>query len=129
MRVIQLLLILCLISCSSETVSDNPYNLDQEEQGTFNDYSINKTISETSLSPEYTAEAIHDVSIGWGYKIYQNGKQYINQPHIPAISGKKGFENKEDALKTANFVINKLENGIVPPTINIIELDSLGVLK
>jgi hypothetical protein len=66
---------------------------------------------------------------GWGYDIYMNGKRYIHQPHIPAISGNKGFATEEDARKAGGLVVHKIRNNIMPPTIDVDELDSLGVLK
>lgn len=65
---------------------------------------------------------------GWGYVIYNNDKPYINQPHIPAVPGNKGFSTKEKAEKTADFILHKLNNQIFPPSVTKAELDSLGVL-
>lgn len=66
---------------------------------------------------------------GWGYRIMLNGELYINQPHIPAIQGNKGFSNPVFAKKTADYAILKIEQGIIPPTLTVEELDSLGVLN
>ncbi len=65
---------------------------------------------------------------GYGYKILIDGKVYINQASIPALSGNKGFSSPEKARKAANFVIYKIKNNILPPSVNRTELDSLGVL-
>ena len=77
---------------------------------------------------QYTSEAFFTEGTGWGYRILNQGAPYINQPHIPAVSGVKGFESEQNALKTADFAIYKITNGVVPPTISKTELDSLGVL-
>lgn len=77
---------------------------------------------------QYSYEAFETPGIGWGYKIFEYGKLFINQPHIPAVQGNKGFSSQEDAMKTAEFAISKMQNGIVPPTISTQELDSLGVI-
>ncbi len=77
----------------------------------------------------FTAEAYKNDSLGWGYVISIDGKKTINQPHVPGIPGTKGFKTKEQALKTANFVIYKIEHNILPPSVTPKELDSLGVLK
>ena len=66
---------------------------------------------------------------GWGYRVMLNGELYINQPHIPAIQGKKGFSNPVFAKMTGDFVIQKILEGFSPPTLTVEELDSLGVLK
>ncbi|MDF2456563.1 MAG: hypothetical protein K0R51_2556 [Cytophagaceae bacterium] len=76
----------------------------------------------------FTAEVINS-EIGWGYDLYIDGKKTIHQPHIPGVSGMKGFDTKEKAEKTANFVLFKLKNNIMPPSVSKEELDSLGVLK
>jgi len=65
----------------------------------------------------------------WGYDIYLDGKKYVHQPHIPAISGIRGFDSRGDARKTADMIARKIRKGIMPPTISVEELDSLGVLK
>lgn len=70
-----------------------------------------------------------DSTLGWGYDIYVSNTQYIHQPHIPAINGNRGFNNKENAERTAEFAVQKIIRNILPPTISINELDSLGVLK
>ena len=67
--------------------------------------------------------------VGWGYQILNNDALYINQPHIPAVEGIRGFSDESKAIKTAELMIYKLEKGIVPPTITVEELDSLGVLN
>jgi hypothetical protein len=66
---------------------------------------------------------------GWGYDINVDGKIYIHQPNIPAVMGNMGFSSEEKARKTGEFVINKIKNNIIPPSITPEELDSLGVLN
>ncbi len=65
----------------------------------------------------------------WGYDIYVFGGLMIHQPHIPAVSGSAGFKTEEYARKTAEFVVYKIRNNIMPPGVSFEELDSLGVLK
>lgn len=64
---------------------------------------------------------------GFGYDILVDGKLYIHQPHIPAISGSKGFLSEEDARKTAEFITEKLKNTKDLPSIKKEELDNLGI--
>ena len=68
-------------------------------------------------------------SLGWGYKIFQNGNMIINQPHIPSIQGNKGFTSQFKAATAAQFIITKLNKNIFPPSITPTELDSLGLLN
>ena len=64
---------------------------------------------------------------GWGYDIYVNDTLYIHQPHIPAINGIKGFSSEHQALEVGNFVIMKIKNKIMPPTVNVSDLDSMQI--
>lgn len=66
---------------------------------------------------------------GWGYDIFVNGKLYVHQSNIPAISGNRSFAKEEYAAKTAELAIDKIKKHVLPPTISIKELDSLRVIK
>ena len=66
---------------------------------------------------------------GFGYDIYVKDQLYIHQPGIPAISENKGFYTADAAQKTAQLVAFKIQNNILPPSVSIQELDSLGVLN
>lgn len=68
---------------------------------------------------------------GFGYDIFMfNGNSpYVHQPHIPAISGNRGFNTEEQAHKAAELIVYKIKNNIMPPSVTPRELDSLGVLK
>jgi hypothetical protein len=66
---------------------------------------------------------------GFGYDLIADGKPMIHQPHIPAISGLKGFASKADAEKAGMLMKYKIEKGIMPPTISMEELDSLKILR
>lgn len=67
---------------------------------------------------------LHNPS-GWGYEILVDHKIYIYQENIPAITGKKAFLTKEDAMKTAGLVVEKLVKGKLPA----ITKDDLTALK
>ncbi len=118
--------LICLLSCSSEQnhTIENP---------TQNPAIVTNDAIEDSTTviaiPSYSFEVFETPALGWGYKIFDNGTLFINQPHIPAIPGNKGFSTKAKAEITANFAITKMEQGFVPPTISPEELDSLGVLN
>jgi len=66
---------------------------------------------------------------GWGYEILVNGKLYIHQEFIPAIAGKKGFASKDEALRVADRVMDKIRNKQIPPALNLQDLVELGVVK
>lgn len=65
---------------------------------------------------------------GYGYDIYVDNSLKVHQPHIPAVSGNRGFPTEEKAKRAGEFVGNKFRNNIMPPSVNTKELDSLGVL-
>ena len=66
-------------------------------------------------------------SNGFGYQIFQGSKMVVDQPHIPAISGLHGFQTEHDAELVGNAMRDKLEQGIMPPTINKDEMRNLGI--
>ena len=61
------------------------------------------------------------------YDIFMNGRLLIHQPSVPGLQGRQGFVLKSDAEKVAALVIKKIANGIMPPTIEPRELDSLSI--
>lgn len=66
---------------------------------------------------------------GWGYDIYMNEKMYVHQPHIPAVSGNHAFRSENDARKAGELMVYKIRNNVMPPSITIEELDSIGIQK
>jgi hypothetical protein len=115
------LLVFSLASCSANNDVGIVHTQSHEVKKT------NVTVIQ-ELSDVYSLEATFSPEFGWGYQILNNGKLYINQPHIPSIQGNIGFDSKDNAIKTGEYIINKLENNIFPPTVSPEELDSLGVL-
>jgi hypothetical protein len=65
----------------------------------------------------------------FGYDIELNGSVMIHQPNIPGMPGNKGFKTKEQAQKVGEFVINKLKNNEMPPSVSFDDLRKLGVLN
>ena len=72
-------------------------------------------------------KTFNTTNIGWGYDILRNGKLYVHQPNIPAVAGNAGFKTEVDAKKVAGLMKHKIEKNILPPTIDIKELDSLKI--
>jgi len=66
---------------------------------------------------------------GFGYDILIYDALYVHQPHIPAINGNRGFKAESQAKIAAEFVVYKIRNNIMPPSLSVQELDSLGTLK
>jgi hypothetical protein len=77
----------------------------------------------------YRVDSIDNHGIrGWGYNVLVDGKIYIHQPTVPAIMGNNGFSSEEKARRAGAFVISKIQNNIIPPSVTPEELDSLEVL-
>lgn len=64
---------------------------------------------------------------GWGYFIAINGKNYIRQPYIPAISGKHAFRSQNDALKTGQYVCGLIRQRKLP-ALRVSDLQKLGIV-
>lgn len=116
-----LFLPLFLITCTPSKKTEVDQN--QETQ------TLPEIIEEEVVEDNYTVETFEKEENGWGYRILNNGNLFINQPHIPAIQGNKGFSSQQKAETAANFMVWKLESGIVPPTVTTEELDSINVLN
>lgn len=82
----------------------------------------------TTISGNITVKVFKNTDTeGFGYDIIMDDHTYIHQPNIPALPGNKGFQTEENARKIADFVVFKIKNNILPPTVEVRELDSLGV--
>ncbi len=90
------------------------------------DQPIEEVVQEENQSDDFSYSVIA-VENGWGNDIFQNGKLYIHQPHIPAVAGTHGFLSESDAQACAELAIEKVKNGVVPPTLSVDEMDSLGI--
>lgn len=65
---------------------------------------------------------------GYGYDVIVGGDIYIHQEFIPCIPGKHAFKTWKDAHITASLVAEKISREIIPPSLTIEELDSIGVI-
>ncbi len=82
-----------------------------------------------SLNPSKITEFVFLLTTNsdgtFGYEVTERGKLVISQPNIPGQSGTTGFTKKEQAAAAAKLVIEKLEQGIMPPTISEKELKKI----
>ena len=116
---------IAIILCISCTNSDSA-----KEDNTVIQQPVNKEVSsDTKVKLEVKTFPNDSTINGWGYDIYADGALYIHQPHIPAVPGNKGFQSAQKAETAGNFAVYKIRNNIMPPSISVQELDSLGVLK
>ena len=87
------------------------------------------SIKEVSGSTPSLVVSYSDEYKGWGYDIYVDNKLFVHQPYIPAVTGLQGFKSESDAKKTGELILYKIKNQVIPPSISIHELDSLGILE
>jgi hypothetical protein len=78
---------------------------------------------------EITIKIIPAANKTFGYDILLYGRPLVHQPNIPGLPGNEGFTTKERAQTVAEFVVKKIRNNEMPPTVTIEELNSMGVLK
>lgn len=119
-----------LFSCSQPTdvVEDHSQNTETKVSDSLGLKATSQTVSDNIKNIIFRTDTIDTDSIpGWGYDIYIDNKRMIRQPHIPAVPGKITFPDKISAESVANLVIYKLKNNIMPPSVTIEELDSLGI--
>jgi hypothetical protein len=64
----------------------------------------------------------------FGYDILAEGRTLIHQPHAPALPGNLGFKTRAQAQKVADFVVEKVKKGEMPPTISVEDLKKLEAL-
>lgn len=79
------------------------------------------------ISNNYSSIILKNDTGAWYYQINNNAKTFILQQNIPAITGNKAFIDSTQAALVAHLVIDKLEKGFFPPSIQISELDSLKI--
>lgn len=112
----KIFLLLCLIYIASLTFV--------QTQGNTNNKNV---IINNQIKTDSVSITTFKTGNTWGYDIFLKGKLYIHQPNIPAVQGTSGFITEEYAMKTAELVVFKIKHNIIPPTVTVYELDSLGV--
>ena len=116
--------VLFLASCQQQPDAGSAKSANTKSTHGYNPY------NDADLTVEvFKVDSIeHNGSRGWGYDILVNGEIHIHQPNIPAVMGNNGFSSEEKARTAGEFVIQKIKNNILPPSVTPEELDSLGVL-
>lgn len=80
------------------------------------------SIPPTSVEMSYNIIPLEDGTMG--YEIYRNGELQLKQESIPT-QGKKGFTEKVHAAKAAQLVVDKMIQGIDPPTLSKKEVNDI----
>jgi hypothetical protein len=78
---------------------------------------------------EITIKIIPSANNTFGYDILLYGRPMVHQPNIPGLPGNEGFTTKEKAQAVAEFVVKKIRNNEMPPTVTIEDLNNMSVLK
>ena len=78
---------------------------------------------------EITIKIIPAAKKTFGYDILLYGRPLVHQPNIPGLPGNEGFTTSERAQTVAEFVVKKIKNNEMPPTVEIEDLNKMGVLK
>lgn len=78
--------------------------------------------------PKYTSNVYFLEDVGWCYQVFRGTKMILNQKHVPAVQGIKGFETKEKAEIAVNFIMERVIAGNERPSVTPEELDSIGAI-
>jgi len=78
---------------------------------------------------EITIKIIPSANNTFGYDILLYGRPLVHQPNIPGLPGNEGFTTKEKAQTVAEFVVKKIRNNEMPPTVTMEDLNTMGILK
>ena len=65
-------------------------------------------------NPQHFESRVFKVANGWGYDILVNDSILIHQESVPSIQRQQAFAKKDQAEKTAQLIIKKLEDGLHP---------------
>ena len=65
----------------------------------------------------------------FGYDVFSDGQLLLHQTNLPGQPGVEGCKTKADAEKVAAFVIEKIKNGQMPPTVETEELRTLDIIN
>jgi hypothetical protein len=78
---------------------------------------------------DITTKIIPSANNTFGYDILLYGKPLVHQPSMPGLPGNEGFTTQERAQTVADFVVKKIRNNEMPPTVTMEDLNTMGVLK
>ena len=102
---------------------DNPYPADSPSA------QVPKQQENPYAKAEITIQIIPSANNTFGYDILLYKRTLVHQPNIPVLPGNEGFSTKEKAQTVAEFVVKKIRNNEMPPTVTMEDLNTLGVLK
>ena len=101
-------------SCDDSSSAKPPIPQIEIEKSQFRDTS---TSENEVVESAFTHLITFEEGTGYGYQIFENDHLLINQAHIPAVAGVKGFSTEEKAEITALYILKQVQEGNFPPTI------------
>ena len=125
--IIAISLFACGHSNQDETHVDHSPQINIESDNGLEVAPVEIPIDTLEKTSTFHVETFQNNEQDWGYRIMQDDQVFINQPHIPAIPGKYGFRNEEEAERIGLLVVHKLDAGAMPPSVTRDELDSLAI--
>lgn len=135
-RILLFVFLLALGACQDEAPiitdmrSDEEKNQVQEEEVVF-EVEAGNTETQAVITPVKNSPFSYRLvegENGWGYQIYEDSTLRINQMHIPSIPGTRGFDSQARAEKAARYVVDEMNKGIFPPTVNAEVLKKIGAI-
>ena len=118
-----------LTACNSNSAKEsNEDDGNQAEKPITTENNAHQEDTLISAEKSFSYLITFEEATGFGYQILENDHLLINQVHIPAVPGIKGFSNKEKAETTALYILDQVEKGNFPPTITQEKLKELDVL-
>jgi hypothetical protein len=114
------LLMLLIVACHTGTsLSTDTHTTARELEEEQNPYA----------KADITTKIIPSVNSTFGYDIFIYGKTLVHQPNMPGLPGNEGFTTQEKAQTVADFVVKKIKNNEMPPTVTIDDLNIMRVLR
>ncbi len=86
-----------------------------------------KLIADKFIKADLKIVIINVADKRYGYQIISDGNMLIEEKSIPAIAGYIGFINEEEARRVAEFALQRIKAGEMPPSISIEDLKRLQI--
>lgn len=91
-----------------------------------------KTAEPAILTEENTAYikylSFQNPDSTWGFTIFVNSRPFVRYKNIPVKRASSGFASKKDAETVAAIFVKMIRNGNLKPGIDLIALDTLGIV-
>ena len=108
---------LSVVSCSDTETTEEPVVESKNNQ------------EQEAPKSKYSYRVFHTPETGWGYQVFRGSKIIINQAHVPAVPGVKGFETRQQAEIAVKYIMEFVEAGNERPSVNPEDLDSIGAIN